>query len=472
MQRNGSVRVWVTASVVTVLGGGALLSRVFGGDGAHQVFRTAVESAPITMTVETLGTIEPLSTVTIGCETTGRIVEILVDHDDEVTKDQVICRIDPELVAAQHQQSAAERTRATSALVDAKIRRDEQTANLPVATSQAMGRLQEAEANLLAEAYNWKRVDRLFKEDNATEAEWNATMARHAGAKAAVKIARAAYDLAKNNETFVPQQLEQAVQQAEATLKLAEARFDQTQTQLDRCIIKSPIDGIVLKRYMDVGVTVNAAFQTPPLFLIAPDLDRMRVNAKVSESDIVHIETGQKARFTVEGKQRIEFAGSILHKRNQPETVQGVTTYTVLLEVDNDERRTLLPGMSVNVEIECVHRPDAVCLANKALRFKPPLPIGERQTLLNAATWPDRPLGPDGRPAIYCKKDTVWRYDDDADRWEAVPLWIGITDNVHTEIVSGAESGEEFVIEFIGRSTREFGLKEAIRMAQPDNRTL
>jgi len=217
---------------------------------------------------------------------------------------------------------------------------------------------------------------------------------------------------------------------------------------------------------------VNAAFQTPPLFLIAPDLDRLRVLAKVSESDIVHVEPGQIARFTVEGKRRVEFEGKILHKRFQPEVVQGVATYTVILEVNNDERATLLPGMSVNVEIECVNRPDAVRISNKVLRFKPPIALEARSDLLDAAVWPPQPRDEGGGPALYCKKSHLWRFDEAARTWQVVPVWIGITDNLNTEVLGGATPETRVVSEFIDDSSASFSLKEAIRLARPDNRTL
>lgn len=467
------MRTWLILATVGVLGGGtALFTTLGGGHGNVQCFNAKVESGAIVMTVETLGTIEPLTTVTVGCETTGKIVEIAVDHDDPVKKNQVICRIDPELAEAQHAQSKAELARAKSALVDAEILQKEQNANLPVATKQAEGKLQEAQAALLAEAYNWKRIDGLFESGDATEAEWTMYKSNHERAKAAVLFAEAAYEQAKLNEEFLPQRAREAVGQAKATLMLAEARFEATQAQLDKCIIQSPIDGIVLQRYLDVGTTVNAAFQTPPLFLLAPSLDRMKVNAKVSESDIVHIDVGQKARFTVEGRQRVRFAGRILHKRNQPEIVQGVTTYTVILEVDNDERQTLLPGMSVNVEIECVNRPNALCIANKALRFKPPASIEQRQALVDALVWPEEPKAEDGSPALYCKRTHLWQYNETDGNWRAVPIWIGVTDNVNTEILLGAKPGDEFVREFADSSSGGFSLKEAIKLASPDNRTL
>ncbi len=467
------MRTWLIIGAVAVLGGGTVLVRTFGGgEGDYAIDVAMIDTGPLTMTVETLGTVQPLSTVTVGCETTGKIIEIMVDDDDPVTQDQIICRIDPELVEAAHAQSVADLTRAKSAALEAEISEREQAAALPVATAQAQGRLQESKANLLAEEYNWTRVDRLYKEGNATEAEWTAAKARFEGAQATVKIAEAAHDQAKLNEEFLPKRSRQAVEQAKAAEKLAEARFASTKAQVNRCVIHSPIDGIVLKRYMDVGATVNAVYQTPPLFLIAPGLDRMRVNAKVSESDIVHIDVGQEARFLVEGKQRIEFEGVILHKRNQPEMVQGVTTYTVILEVDNDERRTLLPGMSVNVEIQCVHRSEALRLSNKALRFKPPIDLTLRQSMIDALEWPAAPHGADGKPALYSKRDHAWRFDRQSRTWSAAPLWIGVTDNVSTEVLWGGQAGDVFVTEFIDQSSSGFSLKEAIKLARPDNRTL
>lgn len=467
------MRMWLILTAVVILGGGTAYFTTL-GDGRRdfEMGIAEADSGPLVMTVETLGTVEPLTTVTVGCETTGKIIEISVDHDDPVKKDQVICRIDPELVEAENSKAAAELARARSTVVDAEIRQREQEANLPVATQRASGQLEEAKASLIAEAHNWKRLDKLYKEENATETEWTLSRANHERALAAVQIAQSAYDQAKLNEEFLPKRASEAVDQAKAAAQLAEAQFRQTQTQLERCIIRSPIDGIVLKRYLDVGTTVIAQLQSPSLFDIAPGLDRMKVLAKVSESDIVHIEVGQPAKFTVEGKQRVEFSGKILHKRNQPEIVQGVTTYTVILEVDNDDRRTLLPGMSVNVEIECVKRPEAVRIVNKALRFKPPLTLDERQELLDNAKWPDEPTDAEGKPANYCKKSHLWRFDAASMKWELVPVWIGITDNVLTEVLAGAKPGDKFVREFTYKSGGTFSLKEAIRLAQPGNRTL
>ncbi len=473
-QRKATARTWLIGVVglgVAVIG---LKLTVFNRDARpYEIEWTEIDSGPVVMTIETNGTVEPMSTIQVGCETTGRIMEIAVGHDDPVTKGQVICRIDPELVDAQHAQSVAERNRAVSALADAEIAREEQKANLPVAITQAQAKLQEAEAGLTDAEYRWNRVQGLREQGNATEAEWTAAKAGFERAQAAKTAATAAHTLAQNNQKYLAQHADQAVEQAKAARMLAEARFKMTKTQVDKCVIRSPIDGIVLDRYMDVGVTVNATFQTPPLFLLAPSLDRMRVNAKVSESDIVHVAEGQIARFTIDAKGTKEFEGRILEKRSQPEIIQNVVTYTVIFEVDNDEARTLLPGLTVNLEIECVSRVKTGRIANAALRFKPPITLDERRAMIDAAQWPDRPdVDADGKPLEYCYKAHAWSLDEAAGVWSLVPLWVGITDNSVTEVIRGAGPGIRVVRKFKLKEDHGFSLETALKLADPANRAL
>jgi HlyD family secretion protein len=398
---------------------------------------------------------------------------MLVGPDEPVGKDAVICRIDPELAIAENQQSLADHAKAKSALVDAELGRNEQVANLPARTQQALAQKEEADAALLEAEYSWNRVDKLHDNSDASETEWVAMNARWLRAKATLKAAEAAYVLALNNEKILPGRADQAVAQAEATLKLAEARLTFTSTRVERCTIRSPIDGIVLKRYFDVGTTVNATFQTPPLYLLAPSLDRMKVSAKVSESDISHIQVGQMARFTVEARRPVTFEDRITHKYNQPETLQNVVTYMVDFEVNNDAGHTLIPGLSVNVEIICVEKPVVPQVSNAVLRFNPPLTLEERRALIEATAWPPRPtVDAGGQDTAYCSKAHAWQYDRQNRQWTVVPLWIGVTDNVNTEIVAGAKEGDTLVKKFVDKSKSGFSFKDAVKLASPENRTL
>lgn len=437
-----------------------------------EVTRASVETGDITMTIETLGTIEPLSTVTVGCEVTGRIIEMKVKNDDPVTKDQIICKIDPELADADHQKSIAEKERTKSLVKDAQVALEEQKANLPVLTEQAKQQWEAAKSQVEIMKFNFERTEGLQAGGNAVPLEFMIAKTNYANAEANEKLAAARYEQARNNETFVPQRLAQALKQAEAAADLAQANFSTTEARVERCVIRSPIDGIVLKRFEEEGATVIAALATPPLFLLAPSLDKLRVNAKVSETDIVHVDEGQIAHFKVEGKQTAEFRGKILHKRNQPEIVQGVTTYTVSMEVENDKRHTLLPGMSVNVIIECENRPKSLRVANSTLRFKPPIPPEELRKKLDAAAHPAAPKTAEGQPLNYCTKEYAWKYDEASGEWTVVPLWVGITDNLFTEVISGASAGEAFVTKFVQKSNNGFDFKEALKLSQTGNRSI
>jgi len=468
------MRRWLIAlGVVILLGsGGAWLA--FGDrQPNYEIVTARTRSGSIRMTIETSGTVEPLSTVQVGCEVTGKIVELTVDNDQPVRAGQVIARIDPELAEAEHRQSQADFVRANSALVSAELALEEQKAKLPILTQQALASKQDAEAALKDAEFQWSRVEKFFQQGDASEAEKVVREAVLLRARAALMAAEAAHNLAIQNETFLIKHAEEAVAQARATLELAEARRAFTATRVERCTITSPIDGIVLKRYLDVGTTVVATFQPPLLYLLAPSLDRMRVSAKVSESDIAHIEIGQPASFVVEARQPVRFSGRILAKHNQPDIVQNVVTYTVVFEVDNDARRTLIPGLTVNVEIECVAKEAVPYVENAVLRFKPPLSAEERRGLLEAAVWPPQPAADaEGHPPPYCSKAHAWQYDEAAQRWTLVPLWVGITDNVNTEILAGAVPDTPFVKKFIDKSESGFGFKDALRLASPSNRTL
>lgn len=472
-RQKGAAKTWLLGLIVLAAGAVGLKLTVFkGGGGEAEIETAAVTTGPLTFKIETSGSIEPLSTVQVGCQVMGKIIETAVDSDQPVAKDQVIARIDTDLIGPEHQQAVAEHARLAAAYEEAKAILDEQKANLPVMTQQALAKKQEAEAGLVQAAFNYGRVEELYKNKNAGEAEWTAAKSSKLQAEAGVTGATAAWQQAKNNETLAVARAERSVEAAASAVKAAKARLDATATKVEQCMIRSPIDGIVLKRLVEVGSTVNPAFQIQPLFLLAPSLKRMRVSAKVSESDIIHIEKGQPARFTIEGRGRFAFEGKILEKRNQPDIIQNVVTYTVVFEVDNDERGTLLPGLTVNVEIECVNRPNAVRIPNTALRFKPPIPMNERQEMFETAKWPPRPSNANGKSVDYCREAYAWRYDAPTKKWTLVPLWIGITDNTDTEVLGGAAAGDSFVKRFIEKKSGGYSFQDMLKQADPKGRSV
>ena len=153
--------------------------------------------------------------------------------------------------------------------------------------------------------------------------------------------------------------------------------------------------------------------------------------------------------------------------------MQNVVTYTVVFEVENDERHTLIPGLSVNVEIECVSKPAVPQISNVALRFKPPIPLEEQRAMKEEAVWLSKPtVDMNGEKAAYCSKAYAWRYLDERQEWIVVPLWVGVTDNISTEILAGAGPGDTFARKFIDKTESGFSFKDALKLADPGNRSL
>ena len=166
---------------------------------------------------------------------------------------------------------------------------------------------------------------------------------------------------------------EQAVAQkrsADAALQQAEGALSVARTNLDYATIRSPVNGTVISRNVDVGQTVAASFQTPTLFSIAEDLTKMQVDTNVDESDIGRAVLGQSVTFTVDAWPEKTFTGEVAQVRNSPIVTQNVVTYNVVVRVDNREL-LLKPGMTANVSIEVKKFRDVLKIPNAALRYRP-----------------------------------------------------------------------------------------------------
>ncbi len=196
--------------------------------------------------------------------------------------------------------------------------------------------------------------------------------------------ARAALELARINATRIESlvakqnsaqsELDQAratLAQAEANVKIKEGALEKAQADLDHCTIRSPIDGIVISRNVDVGQTVAASLQAPVIFTIANDLTNMQINASVAEADIGGVAVDQEVEFTVDAFPQRTFKGKVVQVRNAPTTVQNVVTYDTVIGVTNPELK-LKPGMTANVSIVSAHRDNVLKVPNGALRFRPP----------------------------------------------------------------------------------------------------
>ena len=266
------------------------------------------------------GTVNPITTVLVGTQVSGRVKELYADFNSPVTKGQLIALIDPAPFESQLEQARANLLSAQAALA-------------------------KSEATLKEAGRDLERKRQLFKNHVIGKSEIDAEETNEAVAQAQVGLSRA------------------QVVQADASHKLAETNLQYTK-------IISPVDGIVISRNVDIGQTMAAMFQSPTLFSIAQDLSKMQINTNVDESDIGRIQSGQDAEFVVDAYPDTVFTGTVTQVRNAPVVVQNVVTYDVVITVANPDLK-LKPGMTANVSIITGIKNRVLRLPNAALRFKP-----------------------------------------------------------------------------------------------------
>ncbi|MBI1251942.1 MAG: efflux RND transporter periplasmic adaptor subunit [Alphaproteobacteria bacterium] len=318
--RRNMAKPWAIALGLVVLGLVAW-ALFFRGDGDRAPYQTAeVDRGRITQVVSATGKLEPLVTVNVGSTVSGPVQAVEVDFNSTVRAGQVLARLDPETFRQRVVQAQAQ-----------------------VASARAS--LQQAQANRAQAAAEFQRYQRLSDEGFASDQLMLQQRTARDAADASVNAARA------------------SVAQAEAAL--AQARVD-----LERSIIRAPIDGVVVDRQVDPGQSVAASFQAPTLFLIAQDLSRLQANITVDEADIGNVREGLPVRFTVDAYPDQEFDGVVSQVRQQGVDTNGVVSYTVVVQADNPGRR-LLPGMTANAEIVVAETQEVARLPNAALRFRP-----------------------------------------------------------------------------------------------------
>src|SRR5690606_11244125 len=267
----------VTVAVLALAGGAAFLST--GGNADNPAYRFAkVERGPIASKVSASGTLNAVVTVTVGSQVSGRIKELLADFNTEVKAGQVIARIDPSQFEAGVRQAEAD-------LLLAKAN----VSNARAGVAAAQAEIDRATAAEREAAKDLERKRALKARGVYSQSVIDTALATHEQAQAALKSA-----VAKRL------QQEAAVETALATVAMKEAVLRQKQIDLENSIIRSPVDGVVISRSVDIGQTVAASLQAPTLFTIAQDLRKMQVDVSVDEADIGRIREGQRATFTVD----------------------------------------------------------------------------------------------------------------------------------------------------------------------------
>jgi len=421
------IAVIVVALTVTgiVLG----LTVLNSGNGSSEKYKKeAVDRGNIEALAVTTGTVNPVTIVDVGSQVSGKIEEIYVDFNSQVKAGQVIAQLEQSQLLSRVNQDKANYQSAVAGLDKAKV---------------AFENIKKK----LDRALNLFEKDLMSFEDKET--------------------LETQYYSAKSD-----------IQSAEARLEQAKSQLETSKVNLTYTIIKSPIDGVIINRNINVGQTVAASFQAPVLFQIANDLAKMQVECSVDEADIGKVKEDQKVRFTVDAFPDENFRGMVKQVRYSPEIVQNVVTYTTIVEVDNPELK-LRPGMTATVSIVTGEARNAMRITNAALRFTPNLSQEEMMDLMsrmreergtrregtNTERKPDqkgdahrqgtqrtesgqrqsgmRGFGMSGRQMQDFAR--VW-IEDENGQLKMLFIRKGVTDNSYTEIVSGDLEEGQLVI--------------------------
>jgi HlyD family secretion protein len=369
-------------------------------------YKTArIERGPIVATVAATGNLSAVTTVQVGTQVSGTIQKLYVDYNSRVKKGQTIAEIDPSLFNASVEQATGNALSAEANLQRAKVT------------------LADAERTL-------KRNRQLLQGGIISQEDFDLSETAFHGALAALKA-------------------------AEGSVAQTRGALMQSRTNLRYSIIRSPVDGVVISRAVDVGQTVAASFQTPTLFTIAQDLTKMQIEVSVDEADISRVTQGQKATFTVDAYPEQTFSGQVVQVRSAPVITQNVVTYVVVVNVDNADLK-LKPGMTANVAVEVGRVDNALRLPAAALRFKPkaaddakekgaPQAAGEGQQRSMGSGAAGARKG--GGPRVYQLKEG---------KPVAVPVKTGLADGNGFQLLEGAlKEGDEVIIEQTGGDAKK-----------------
>ena len=339
-------------------------------DDAPLGFETAtVSKGEVKKVVKASGVVNPITKVEVGSQISGTINKLHVDFNSKVKTGDILCQLDPATYEAALLQAEAERD-------SAKSERDYQ--------EKTLGRKRE-----------------LLEKKLFPQADYD----------------RAEADLVS----------------AEARLLLTAARMKKAKVDLDRCTILAPMDGMIIDRTAEVGMTIAASFNAPKLFILANDLTKMQINAQVSEAYIGQIKEKQRVVFKVDAYPE-PFEGEVVQVRNSPISEENVVNYDAIIHVKNPDQK-LKPGMTGEAEIITAERTAVLRAPNSALRFKPP---GSTSSFGG---------GPPGTaPVAKLDEREVYLHPaKPADELKPRKVQVGVSDGIFTEIISGLTEGDAVI---------------------------
>ena len=471
-----------------------------GSASAAQYLTAKVERGSLRNTVTATGTLQAVTTVQVGSQASGTISALYADYNSVVKKGQVVAQLDPAVSKAQVEQAKANLQQAQASLQQAKAA----VANSRAGVSDAQARAQAAsstaqnnqagvaaaQANLAVLKAQQDDALSLLKQQEALVKGGIIAQRDLDVANTAYQTARAKYDqgVAQLKQAQLSQQssaqsgiaqsqaqVQQSqaqvgqsqaqVQAAEAQVEQASAALQLAQVNLAHTTITSPIDGVVVSRDVNVGQTVAASLSAPTLFTIANDLTKMQVIANIDQADIGLVENAKSVKFGVDAFPGKDFDGKIEQMRLNPQNVQNVVTYNVVIDVDNPDQK-LKPGMTTNLTFTIDERNDVLKVPNAALRFTPQDAgqrtgnsgsgngQGRRQQAANGGQNGQAARSGNGTdvqfaratdPVLAGQTRTVWVLGQDGTP-QRRRIKIGLTDGASTEVVEGNLVEGEMVI--------------------------
>ena len=400
-------------AVVSMLGASVKPLQDYWKERNRPEYRTvSISRGEIIATVTATGSVQPVLSVEVGTFVSGPIVGLHVDFNAEVKKDDLLAEIDPRLYTA-------------------NVARDEAT----LATSIA--NLDQADAQL-KQARNDERRANALRADNENFIS----------------------DSEMDQYKFGRLSLEARLEVAKASIKQAEANLENSRTNLNYTQIKSPVDGIVIDRKIEPGQTLAATFQTPVLFVIAPDMhEEMHILVSVDESDIGQIKKAKRdlspVRFTVDAYPEEIFEGNISQIRMSSTATQGVVTYPVIVSAENPELK-LMPGMTANITFQIEKSKKVQRVPNAALRYYPEKEIvrSEDHSILDGTDWTESEENSesDNAPSLFSDLEDgkernerhVWAVT--AQGLKAIEVTTGLSDFKYTELVAGDVKADDLLV--------------------------
>jgi HlyD family secretion protein len=387
-----------------------------------------VQRGNITQAVSSTGTLQAVVTVLVGSQVSGTIDKLFADFNTKVKAGQVVAQLNQDKFKASVDQARANLLAAESNLAKAKVT------------------VVDAQRTL-------ERNRELRKRDLMAQSELDAAQTAYDAALAQLEVNKA-----------------QTAQ--------AQAALNQTTVDLNNTVIRSPVDGIVISRSVDVGQTVAASLQAPTLFTIANDLSKMEVHTNVDEADVGNVSEGQEVSFSVDAFPARRFRGRVHQVRNAPIVVQNVVTYDAVVRIDNKDL-LLKPGMTANVQFLVSRKENVLTIPNMAMRFKPPDQKNEAQDLLRqdqrraAPTLGARrtsraPGGASGAGSRGGRRVSI--YVLRGGQVEPVEIQLGITDGSKTEVRDGElEENDAVIIGMTssGGSQSQTGIVNPFQPSQP-----